>query len=98
MRPSHATAVERRAGGRATGRVTRERNLRTDAAARPFERRNGHRYGTVIVAEDDDAARDYLGEVLGLAGVPTIAVASGAEALVEARRERPALVILDVCL
>jgi DNA-binding NarL/FixJ family response regulator len=55
-------------------------------------------FGTVLVADDDQACRDLLREILGRAGVPTIGLSTGAEVLDEVRRERPVLVILEVRL
>jgi len=54
--------------------------------------------GTILVADDDLQARSAIAEQLRRARYETIAVASGEAALDEARRERPALVVLDVSL
>jgi DNA-binding NarL/FixJ family response regulator len=58
----------------------------------------GGPFGTVLVVDDDSAGSDLLREVLGRAGIPTIARSRGAEVLDEVRRERPVLVMLEVTL
>ncbi len=52
----------------------------------------------ILVADGDDEHRSALGCLLRSAGYATCEVASGDAALVEARRSRPALVVLDVRL
>ena len=52
----------------------------------------------VLVAEDDDSYREFLVAVLGAAGFTVRAVSTGSAAVDAARREAPALAILDVNL
>lgn len=51
---------------------------------------------TVLVAEDDLAARDLLAFLLASCGYRVIACAGGGSALATARRERPDAAIVDV--
>ena len=53
---------------------------------------------TVLIVEDDAAARKLLTECLGFNGFETIAVGSGEEALPIAVADRPDLVVLDIGL
>ena len=52
----------------------------------------------VLVVDDDEGIRGVLCELLSAAGYVPEAVASGEEALLSARRARPALALLDVRL
>jgi CheY-like chemotaxis protein len=53
----------------------------------------------VLVVEDDDATRAMLVAAIGEeGGYPVVAVRDGADALAQARRVRPAVVVLDVRL
>lgn len=54
--------------------------------------------GTVLIVEDDDGLRAYVAELLREAGHSVQAAATGEEALAAARRERPAIALLDVNL
>lgn len=54
--------------------------------------------GPVLVVDDDGGFRDLVRSLLGRAGYRTVEAADGHEALDAARRERPALVLLDVRL
>ncbi|MFK0115091.1 response regulator transcription factor [Streptomyces sp. NPDC090994] len=53
---------------------------------------------TLLLAEDDRAIRNALERALTLEGYRVVAVADGAEALAEARRERPDVLVLDVMM
>jgi DNA-binding response OmpR family regulator len=53
---------------------------------------------SVLVVEDTEEIRELVGTVLGRAGMAVRAVASGAEALAEVRREPPDVVVLDLGL
>src|SRR5689334_13556614 len=50
----------------------------------------------VLLAEDDDGARDDMREMLESDGYEVVAVGDGAEALAYLQRDRPALVVLDL--
>jgi two-component system nitrate/nitrite response regulator NarL len=52
----------------------------------------------VLVVDDDSDLRRRIASVLARAGFATSEAATGEEALDSARREPPALVVLDVCL
>jgi DNA-binding NarL/FixJ family response regulator len=54
--------------------------------------------GPILVVDDDEPLRNLLTELLGHAGYTADAVRSGGEAAQIVETERPALVILDVCL
>jgi DNA-binding NarL/FixJ family response regulator len=54
--------------------------------------------GPVLIVDADDADRSLIAPRLSRAGMRTVEASSGEEALEAARRERPALVLLDVCL
>ncbi len=56
------------------------------------------RRAVALVVDDDADARDLLRSLLERDGVHVITAASGAEALVLARRERPAVMVLDILL
>jgi DNA-binding response OmpR family regulator len=53
---------------------------------------------TVLIVEDDPAARKLLAEILDFSGFSTITVGSGEEALPIAVADRPDLVVLDIGL
>lgn len=53
---------------------------------------------TVLIVEDDPAARKLLSECLGFHGFETVAVGSGEEALPIAVADQPDLVVLDIGL
>lgn len=52
----------------------------------------------VLIADPDETARRLAGESLRRAGYTTLEVENGDEALALARRERPRVVVLEVCL
>ncbi|HEX8272511.1 MAG TPA: response regulator [Longimicrobiaceae bacterium] len=52
----------------------------------------------VLVADDEPAITALVAEMLGYAGFDVVRAGGGAEALVLARAERPALVLLDVMM
>lgn len=52
----------------------------------------------ILVVDDDEESRDLIARLLESDGHGITAVASGEEAVAAARREPPALVVLDVCL
>jgi DNA-binding NarL/FixJ family response regulator len=54
--------------------------------------------GYVLVVDGDDAWRSFVAALLTRAGFKTVDVSSGADGLALARRERPALVLLEVAL
>jgi len=54
--------------------------------------------GTVLVADDAEANRELLTELLTAEGYSVIAVSDGAAALAEFARSRPDLVVLDVMM
>lgn len=54
--------------------------------------------GPVVIVDADDADRSLIALLLSRAGMRTVEASRGEEALEAARRERPALVLLDVCL
>jgi signal transduction histidine kinase/CheY-like chemotaxis protein len=54
--------------------------------------------GTVLVIDDDPAARDLLGRALSREGFRVVAAASGAEGLRQARELRPDTITLDVLM
>ena len=56
------------------------------------------RHGPVLVVDGDDADRSLVAALLDRGGMRTVEVSRGEQALEAARRERPALVLLDVCL
>src|ERR1041384_4060579 len=53
---------------------------------------------TVLIVEDDPAARKLLTEILSFAGFSAVAVGSGEEAVPAAVADRPDVVLLDVGL
>jgi DNA-binding response OmpR family regulator len=53
---------------------------------------------TVLVVDEDPAARERLSRVLGDAGLATREATSGAEALAATRESQPDAVVLDVAL
>lgn len=53
---------------------------------------------TVLVVDEDAAARKHLADVLGAAGYATRVATSGAEALEATREAQPDAVVLDVAL
>jgi DNA-binding NarL/FixJ family response regulator len=52
----------------------------------------------VLIADPDETARRLAGESLRRAGYTTLEVENGDQALALARRERPRVVVLEVCL
>jgi DNA-binding NarL/FixJ family response regulator len=54
--------------------------------------------GDILVVDDDAGCRALMSELLESAGHPTVVAETGEEALARARRNRPALVLLDVQL
>jgi two-component system, NarL family, nitrate/nitrite response regulator NarL len=52
----------------------------------------------VLVVDDDSGFRSLVSSLLAHVGYPTVEAESGEEALAAARQERPAAVLLDVCL
>jgi two-component system, NarL family, nitrate/nitrite response regulator NarL len=57
-----------------------------------------HDSGGILVVDDDAGSRTLMSGLLQSARFPTTTAATGEEALTLARRERPALVLLDVAL
>jgi DNA-binding NarL/FixJ family response regulator len=55
-------------------------------------------FNPILIVDDDPTMRELLSRLLDQAGLPTRQVASGEEALADARRQRPRLVLLDVRL
>jgi DNA-binding NarL/FixJ family response regulator len=55
-------------------------------------------FGDVLVVDDDAGCRELMSELLESVGYRTIVAENGEEALARARRDRPALVVLDVHL
>ncbi|GIF05710.1 response regulator [Actinoplanes siamensis] len=53
---------------------------------------------TVLIADDDENIRDLIGTRLRAAGYRTLEAADGRTAMALAVGERPALVLLDVCM
>jgi DNA-binding NarL/FixJ family response regulator len=54
--------------------------------------------GPILIVDDDAAFRTLVAELLATAGMASIQAADGGEALELARKDRPALVVLDVRL
>jgi DNA-binding NarL/FixJ family response regulator len=54
--------------------------------------------GPILIVDDDANFRALVAALVARAGLRSIQVAGGGEALAYAKRERPALVLLDVCL
>jgi DNA-binding NarL/FixJ family response regulator len=52
----------------------------------------------ILVVDSDSEERDYISGLLGNIGYETVHAASGEEAVALARRQRPQLVLLEVCL
>ncbi len=52
----------------------------------------------VLIADDEESAREILREILNSAGYETIEAADGYEALNLAREEKPDLIILDIMM
>ena len=52
----------------------------------------------VLIVEDDPDSRNMLAALLGLHGYRTVTAANGLEALEMARRERPAVILLDLMM
>jgi DNA-binding response OmpR family regulator len=52
--------------------------------------------GSILIADDDASAREFISALLGRAGYEATEAATGEEALHAALDERPALVILEV--
>lgn len=57
---------------------------------------SGSGRGRILVVDDDDGVRELIGSALSDEGYAVALAADGAEALREARREPPALIVLDV--
>jgi DNA-binding NarL/FixJ family response regulator len=55
-------------------------------------------FGDVLVVDDDGGCRDLMSELLESVGYRTTVAETGEQALALARRDRPALVVLDVHL
>jgi DNA-binding NarL/FixJ family response regulator len=55
-------------------------------------------WGPILVVDDDDRFRSFVATTLSGAGFAAREAADGEGALALARRDRPALVLLDVCL
>ena len=53
---------------------------------------------TVLIIDDEPAARDVIARALAEAGLASIEAASGAEGLAAARAHRPAAIILDIIM
>ncbi|BCY07532.1 PleD family two-component system response regulator [Actinoplanes sp. L3-i22] len=53
---------------------------------------------TVLIADDDESIRDLVGTKLRAAGYRTLMASDGRTAMALAVGERPALVLLDVCM
>jgi signal transduction histidine kinase/CheY-like chemotaxis protein/HAMP domain-containing protein len=53
---------------------------------------------TVLIIDDEPAARDVIARALAEAGLVSIEAASGAEGLAAARAHRPAAIILDIIM
>ena len=58
----------------------------------------GREARAIAIVDDDSGLRAFASSVLEAAGYTTWTATTGEEALCLARRERPALVVLDVCL
>jgi DNA-binding NarL/FixJ family response regulator len=54
--------------------------------------------GRILLVDDDEGFRGLVSSLLSRMGCETCEAATGEEALAAAHRERPALVLLDVCL
>lgn len=54
--------------------------------------------GRILIVDGDPSWRTLIADLLGQAGYATAEATSGKEALAAARRERPRLVLLEVCL
>ncbi len=54
--------------------------------------------GRVLVVEDDRTTRELVSQLLNRAGYDVIAVADGSEALTEASRFSPQVIVLDLML
>lgn len=52
----------------------------------------------LLLAEDNELNRDMLVRLLGLEGFSVATAADGAEAIEAARREQPALILMDMSL
>ena len=52
----------------------------------------------ILIIEDDDAVREALAELLTAEGYRVTCAANGREGLARAAEERPALVLLDLCM
>jgi DNA-binding NarL/FixJ family response regulator len=59
---------------------------------------HAERCGPILVVEDDDSLRALLADLLVQQGHEVRTAGTGAEAVRELERERPAVAILDVCL
>jgi two-component system, NarL family, nitrate/nitrite response regulator NarL len=55
-------------------------------------------HGRVLIVDDDPSSRSFVANLLQQAGYVTEEAETGREALDVARRERPRLVVLEVCL
>jgi CheY-like chemotaxis protein len=53
---------------------------------------------TVLIIDDEPAARDVIARALAEAGLASIEAASGAEGMAAARSHRPAAIILDIIM
>jgi DNA-binding response OmpR family regulator len=59
---------------------------------------NGQHGDAILIVDDDDAFRDVASSILRRAGYAAVAVDGGGDVVEVAHRERPRLVILDVCM
>jgi DNA-binding NarL/FixJ family response regulator len=55
-------------------------------------------HGPILIVDDDDASRTLMAGVLERIGYATLEAATGDEALEIALRDRPRMVVLEVCL
>jgi two-component system response regulator ResD len=76
---------------------------RTPDSGRPLEEsagmsEDGHSRGSVLVVDDESTIREVVANYMRRAGYRTRAARDGAEAIAQAERDRPDIVILDLMM
>jgi signal transduction histidine kinase/DNA-binding response OmpR family regulator/HAMP domain-containing protein len=90
--------VETEFGSGSTFTVRLPRNFPEAPPEEPRSRTEGSAHGTVLVVDDEPAARNVLAAALASAGYRVLTAAGGKEGLRLARQDRPDAIVLDVIM